>query len=193
MFVYRVREEELVWIERENEYGFKIANRRATLPSYRHPETAFKTMRVLQLLIKRFNETAWIAILGQHIVTSTLLVVSAFSTIHFFGFHNFGTIPDALGYLIYPAGMSIFFIWVILVQPLCANVKIRSQLLRAAWKNKHVPGNPASTEMMKFIDSCHDLNVNLGCFFSYQVSTMPKVFDICVGQTITLLLSAKNT
>ena len=148
-------------------------------------------MRVLQLLVKRFNEVAWIAILGQHITTASLLVTCSFSTIHFFGLHNFGSIPDALGYLIYPAAVCIFFIWVILVQPQCANVKVHSQLFRESWRKQLVPGNMASLEMAKSVESCRDLEINIGVFFSYQASTMPAVFDICVDQTITFLLSAK--
>ena len=150
-------------------------------------------MRVLQLLIKRFNEAAWIAILGQHIITSSLLVCCAFSTIHFFGFHNFGSIPDALGYLIYPAGFCIFFIWVILVQPQCANVKIHSQLFRDSWGKQLIPGNMASLEMSKSVASCHDLEINLGTFFSYQASTMPTVFDnLCEPDNYVLAISRIN-
>ena len=173
-----------------NEYGFKSMNPRATLPSYRHSKTAQVTMRAIQLLVKRLNEVCWIAILGQHIIVSSLLVSCAFATIHFFGLHNFGSIPDAISYLVFPAGFAMFFIWVVLVQPQCAKVKLESQVLREAWRNKHVPGNKVSKEMTKFVESFHDLDINLGIFFSYQVSTMPKVFDICVDQAINLLLTA---
>ena len=174
----------------ENGKLIRVHNTRVTQPSYRNPQTIVTTARTLQLLIKRLNEIGWIALTGQHIVTSSLLVVCAFSTIHFFGLHNFGTIPDALGYLIFPAAFCIFFIWVVLVQPQAANLKIHSQFFRAAWKKKEVAGNVTSKEMSKFVNSFHDLEVYVGCFFCYQVSTMPKVFDICVGHTITFLLTA---
>ena len=179
-----------MYIKTENKCGFKLTNTRATLPSYRSPQTVTITMRTFQLLMQQLNEVAWLGITAQHFIASAHLVVGAFSTIHFFGFHNFESIPDALGYLIFPAAVCIFFIWVALVQPQGADLKIRSQLVRETWKSKEIVGNLRSKEMVKFINSCHDLEINVGGFFCYQTSTMPKVFDICVGHTITLLLSA---
>ena len=174
-----------------HERGLKVNSGRNTRDSYRNPNMMMKTCRIYQLLIQRLNEVAWIALQGQHFASTSLLVICAFSTIHFFGFHNFGSVPEALAYLVFPACLLIFLVWIVLVHPMCATLKVHSRLLRKAWKNKLGTENGRAKELRRFIDSCHDLDLSIGSFFSYQISTMPVVIDICVGHTITCLLGAE--
>ena len=173
-----------------NESAEEIESSRATRAICRNPEVAIREFRTFQLLIDLVNEVAWIALTGAHLATSSLLVLCAFSTIHFFGLHHFQSIRTGIVYLIFPAGVCLFVIWVVLVQPQAAKMKVKSQLFRTTWKNQ-LRGTGPWSHMFGFFESCRELEIYIGSFFTYEVSTMPKVLDICIDYTTSLLLAAK--
>ena len=186
-------ENEFLWLtpktESMDDSVEEIESSRATRAICRNPEVAIREFRIFQLLIDLLNEVAWIALTGAHLGTSALLVLCAFSAIQFFGLHHFQSIQTGIVYLIFPAGAVIFIIWVVLVQPQAAEMKVRSQVFATTWKNQ-LRGTGPWNHMSRFFESCRELEIYVGSFFTYKVSTMPKVLDMCIQYTITLLLAA---
>jgi len=146
--------------------------------------------RSLQLVFKRGGEVMSIAFLGQHFVMAVLLVLCAFSTIKFWGAHNFQSIPAFISYAVFPGGVLVCFNWIILVQALAAVVRAGSAEFRIRWKRHLRGGTMRDLETQKLAKSFHELLVNVGPFFHYKGSAMPNLLDECVDKIILLLLGA---
>jgi hypothetical protein len=145
----------------------------------------------MQLLIFNLDACARTAVFSQHLCTILLLILCSFSTLRFWGFHNFVSIPDALCYLVFPGGAGIFGIWILLIQALPARLKESSEEFRVAWaRTTYTLGEDERKIRNRVLLSCRNLNVPVGNFFYYRTSTMPNVMNVIVDQTVSLLIAA---
>jgi len=164
---------------------------RKTRATYRKFISVMTTYNGFQVLFAEFIQCTKIAILTQHIGAISLLILCPFSTLEFWGMHNFTTIPNALSYLVFPGGTAIFGVWVLLIQKLPASLYESSSQVMTAWaRTTYTLGKDERKIRTSYILSMKAINLPVGNFFYYRTSTMPNVVNMCVDQIVSLLIAS---
>lgn len=188
-----------------------------TKNTLRSPSNLKLVFRSYQYLVYHWNRICNIALLSQHVTTSLLLILSAFSTIRYFEskyfqletFTSIFELKAALEYLVHPNGFLVLLIWLSITVPRAGNVFNSSQNVKKAYHDASLRTEERTTEDRTLFYSRSEMNekalsareiqmigrsfpslhVDIGYLFYYTSSTMLIVLLVASDHIVTLLIT----
>jgi len=173
-----------------------------TKDALRAPRNVKLVFRAYQHVVYHFNSNCDIALVGQHILTSLIFVLSSYSTIKYFrseyfqyqSLTTFVGLTSAVEYLVHPNGVLVMLIWISLTVPRAGNIFKRSNGIKRAFKDScfqrgsFIEGFPHK-EIQPSAASFPNLHMDVGFLFYYTSSTMLSVLRDASENIIDLLIT----